>query len=187
MFTKSKLADARSRKKKPALFSQNSNARNWAKQNKNSPHTQIADICHRQNADYRRFFDFFSTRACVLSDSKREKKKKKTYQSVSRLVLVQGAHSGPVEGLQQLDAGRVERVLTGHDAEEVGVALAGEHRVRVRVRQLQSNNHVSLLFPSRFVRLPPPPFPVRRYICRHSIRGAKFKFFKISFNFFIQF
>ena len=80
----------------------------------------------------------------------------KTYQSVSRLVLVQGAHSGPVEGLQQLDAGRVERVLTGHDAEEVRVALAGEHRVRVRVRQLQSNNHVSLLFPSRFLRLPPP-------------------------------
>ena len=130
-------------------------------QNKNSPHTQIADICHRRNADYRRSSTSFQRARVCSRTANVKKKKKKTYQSVSRLVLVQGAHSGPVEGLQQLDAGRVERVLTGHDAEEVGVALAGEHRVRVRVRQLQSNNHVSLLFPSRFVRLPPrPPFPL---------------------------
>ena len=75
MFTKSKSADARSRKKTQRYFHKMETL--GTEQNKNSPHTQIADICHRQNADYRRFFDFFSTRACVLSDSKREKKKKK--------------------------------------------------------------------------------------------------------------
>lgn len=66
----------------------------------------------------------------------RKRKDKKTYQGESGLVLVEGPDAGPVEGLQQFDARRVEGVLARDDAEKVGVTLAREHGVRVGVREL---------------------------------------------------
>jgi len=62
-----------------------------------------------------------------------------TYQGESGLVLVQGPDAGPVEGLQQFDARRVEGVLARDDAEKVGVTLAREHGVRVGVRELMTH------------------------------------------------
>lgn len=60
----------------------------------------------------------------------------KTYQGESGLILVQSADTSPVEGLQQFDTRRIERILARHDAEKVGITLARKHRVRVGVRQL---------------------------------------------------
>lgn len=56
-----------------------------------------------------------------------------THQRVARLVLVDCAHSCPVELLEQLEAWCVECVLTWHHAEEVREVLLREHRVRVCV------------------------------------------------------
>lgn len=57
-----------------------------------------------------------------------------TYQGKTRLVLVQRADSSPVESLEQLDARRVEGVLTGHNAEEIWIALPREHWMCVGIR-----------------------------------------------------
>ena len=59
-----------------------------------------------------------------------------SYQGVLGLVLVEGAEPGPVELLEEGEAGLVELALRGHDPEEVGEAARREHRVRVRVGQL---------------------------------------------------
>lgn len=67
-----------------------------------------------------------------------EGKKKWTNQGETRLVLVEGPDSGPIERLKEFDAGSVECVLAGHDPEEVGVSFPREHGVSVRIRQLFS-------------------------------------------------
>lgn len=60
-----------------------------------------------------------------------------SYQCISGFVLVDGADSCPIKVLKQADAWQVERVLRGHDAEEVRERLLREHRVGVRVGQLK--------------------------------------------------
>ena len=65
-----------------------------------------------------------------------------THQSVSRLVLINGADPGPIEVHQKRHARRVERVLRRHHPKEIWKAVAGEHRVRVCVAELQQNSYV---------------------------------------------
>lgn len=60
-----------------------------------------------------------------------------TYQSVSRLVLVNCTDSRPIEVRQQRHAGSIECVLGWHHPEEVREAIAREHRMRIRVAELQ--------------------------------------------------
>lgn len=52
-------------------------------------------------------------------------------------VLEEGTNSSPVEALEEVDARVVELLVRRRHPEEVGVLDGGEHRVGVRVRQLQ--------------------------------------------------
>ncbi len=66
--------------------------------------------------------------------------RKKTYQRILCLVLVEGAEAGPVELPEEGEARLIELVLWGHDPEEMREAARREHGVRVRVRQLKYRN-----------------------------------------------
>ena len=61
-----------------------------------------------------------------------------TDQGVSSLVLVECSDPGPVELLEEGEAGLVELVLGGHHPEEVREAGGREHRMCVRVRNLEN-------------------------------------------------
>lgn len=66
-----------------------------------------------------------------------ESRKIKSYQCVSRLVLINRADSGPVEVQQQCHSRRVQSVLGWHDPEEVREAVGREHGMSIRVAELQ--------------------------------------------------
>ena len=58
------------------------------------------------------------------------------YQSKSRLILIEGSDSGPVEWLQQLYTRSVEGILAWYDAKEIRITFAGEHGMRISVWEL---------------------------------------------------
>ena len=64
-------------------------------------------------------------------------KGRSTYQRVARRVLVQSAHSGPAELLEQSHSGLVECTLRRSDPKEVRIRIGGVHRVRVGVGELK--------------------------------------------------
>lgn len=75
-----------------------------------------------------------------------------SYQRISWFILIDSSNSGPVKVLQQSYPWQIERVLRWHDAEEIRERFLGEHRMGVRVRQLEiedkedsapKNTHIS--------------------------------------------
>lgn len=76
-----------------------------------------------------------------------------TYQSISRLVLVNRTDPRPVKVYQKCHAGSVERVLGRHHPKEVREAIAREHRMRVRVAELQPKGTSCLVSVKALARL----------------------------------
>ena len=61
--------------------------------------------------------------------------------TVTRGILEEGSHNGPVEVTQQSETRRVEVAVARHDAEEVGVLVSvRQHGVCVAVGQLWRQN-----------------------------------------------
>ena len=175
MFTKSKLADARSRKKNQRYF--HKMATLGTEQNKNSPHTQIADICHRRNADYRRSSTSFQ-RARVCSRPKNVKKKK----NLPKRIAARSGTGCPLGSSWRPAAAwcgaRWTRSHWARRGRSWGSSCGWTSGACPRTTTaIQQSRFTFISFSVRTFTSPPPFSPVRRYICRHSIRGAKFKLF----------